>query len=207
MGGGDPTVTWMQGQVQKQRCGDLSFVHNPDESDSCKAEGRERGERGEERGERGEQAQAALRDTHLAGKAAGVIQGCCSRRLEQGCPCLPPSLWREAQGSEQNLLEGPALPTSLQATKSLPCASITAQPPWCFSNSANRGWGEGSGTTESTSLHRRANTSRGADGSLAARIPQLPGLQAEGTEPRLLRHCCHKPCVVCRTRSRREGKG
>lgn len=28
----------------------------------------------------------------------------------------------------------------------------------------------------------RANTSRGADGSLAARIPQLPGLQAEGTE-------------------------
>lgn len=120
---------------------------------------------------------------------------------------LPPSLWREAQGSEQNLLEGPALPTSLQATKSLPCASITAQPPWCFSNSVNRGWGEGSGTTESTSLHQRANTSRGADGSLAARIPQLPGLQAEGTEPRLLRHCCHKPWVVCRTRSRREGKG
>lgn len=62
-------------------------MHNPDESDSCKAEGRERGERREERGE---QAQAALRDTHLAGKAAGVIQGCWSRRLEQGCPCLPP---------------------------------------------------------------------------------------------------------------------
>lgn len=52
MGGGDPTVTWMQGQVQKQRCGDLSFMHNPDESDSCKAEGRERGEKGEEKGER-----------------------------------------------------------------------------------------------------------------------------------------------------------
>lgn len=49
-----PTVTWMQGQVQKQRCGDLSFVHNPDESDSCKAEGRERGEKGEEKGEREE---------------------------------------------------------------------------------------------------------------------------------------------------------
>lgn len=80
MGGGDPTVTWMQGQVQKQRCGDLSFMHNPDESDSCKAEGRERregrGERGEERREGGEQAQAALRDTHLAGKAARVNQGC-----------------------------------------------------------------------------------------------------------------------------------
>lgn len=77
--GGDPTATWMQGQVQKQRCGDLSFVHNPDESDLCKAEGRERGEKGEEkgeRGERGEQAQAALRNTHLAGKAVGVIQGC-----------------------------------------------------------------------------------------------------------------------------------
>lgn len=52
MGGGDPTVTWMQGQVQKQRCGDLSFMHNPDESDSYKAEGRERGEKGEEKGER-----------------------------------------------------------------------------------------------------------------------------------------------------------
>lgn len=51
-GGGDPTVTWMQGQVQKQRCRDLSFVHNPDESDSCKAEGRERGEKGEEKEER-----------------------------------------------------------------------------------------------------------------------------------------------------------
>lgn len=49
-----------------------------------------RGEREEETGERGEQAQAALRDTHLAGKAAGVIQGCWSRRLEQGCPWLPP---------------------------------------------------------------------------------------------------------------------
>lgn len=50
-GGGDPTVTWMREQVQKQRCGDLSFVHNPDESDSCKAEGRER-RKGEEKGER-----------------------------------------------------------------------------------------------------------------------------------------------------------
>lgn len=29
MGGGDPTVTWMQGQVQKQRCGDLSFCAQP----------------------------------------------------------------------------------------------------------------------------------------------------------------------------------
>lgn len=53
-GGGDPSVTWMQGQVQKQRCGDLSFVHNPDESDLCKAEGRERGEKGEEKGEKKE---------------------------------------------------------------------------------------------------------------------------------------------------------
>lgn len=42
----------------------------------------------------------------------------------------------------------------------------------------------GVGTTESTFLHLRANTSRGADGSLAARIPQLPGLQAVGTESR-----------------------
>lgn len=56
MGGRDPTVTWMQGQVQKQRCEDLSFVHNPDESDSCKAEGRERErrERRKGRGKRGE---------------------------------------------------------------------------------------------------------------------------------------------------------
>lgn len=49
------------------------------------------------------------------------------------------------------------------------------------SQRAERGvWG--AGTTESTFLHLRANTSPGADGSLAARIPQLPSLQAVGTE-------------------------
>lgn len=36
-----------QGQGGKQRFGDLSFVHNPDEKESWKAEGRE--QRGEER--------------------------------------------------------------------------------------------------------------------------------------------------------------
>lgn len=36
-----------QGQGGKRRFGELSFVHNPDEKDSWKAEGRE--QRGEER--------------------------------------------------------------------------------------------------------------------------------------------------------------
>lgn len=44
---GSPPSACMQGQERKRRFGDLSFVHNPDEKDSCKAEGREW--RGEER--------------------------------------------------------------------------------------------------------------------------------------------------------------
>lgn len=44
---GSPLSASMQGQEKKGRFGDLSFVHNPDEKESCKAEGRER--RGEKR--------------------------------------------------------------------------------------------------------------------------------------------------------------
>lgn len=44
---GSPPSTCVQGQERKRRFDGLSFVHNPDEKESCKAEGRE--QRGEER--------------------------------------------------------------------------------------------------------------------------------------------------------------
>lgn len=44
---GSPLSACVQGQERKRRFGDLSFVHNPDEKESCKAEGRK--QRGEER--------------------------------------------------------------------------------------------------------------------------------------------------------------
>lgn len=93
------------------------------------------------------------------------------------------SLQRETQGSKQSLLEGPALPMSLHKIISL-CQHHCSTPLVLLQQRQRRvGRGVwGVGTTESTSLHLRANTSRGADGSLAARIPQPPGLQAEGTE-------------------------
>lgn len=114
-GGGNPTVTWMQGQVQKQRCGDLSFVHNPDESDSCKAEGRERRKGRRKKGERRAGTGSAEGHTPCWESSRGY-----PRVLKQEAGAgvsLAPSLRRDAQGSKWNLLEGPALPTSLQATK------------------------------------------------------------------------------------------
>lgn len=64
----------------------------------------------------------------------------------------------------------------------------------------------GAGTTESTFLHLRANTSRGADGSLAARIPRLPGLQAEGTESSCSGTVATSPEWFAGLRAARKGK-
>lgn len=110
----------MQGQVQKQRCGYLSFVHNPDESDSCKAEGRERGEKGEEKGERREgreESRHRQRWGHTpCWESSRGYPGVLKQEAGAGVS-LAPSLRREAQGSKRNLLESPALPTSLKATR------------------------------------------------------------------------------------------
>lgn len=119
----------------------------------------------------------------MLGKQPGLTRGAEAGGWSRGVPGSLPVERGTRQQAEPPGRSCPAHVTSShKITSSMPASLLSplgASP--TASLRVGRGvWGVG--TTESTFLHLRANTPRGADGSLAARIPQLPGLQAVGTE-------------------------
>lgn len=124
---GSPPPACTQGRERKRRFGDLSFVHNPDEKESCKAEGRE--QRGEERRRR------RCVTTNLAWEAASGYSGGVEAREAGARVSLSPATSLDAaslagrlppRGERHEATSGTSLKvltcgwsvsTSLQATK------------------------------------------------------------------------------------------
>lgn len=174
-----------------------------------KAGREERKERRKGRGKTGERrAGTGSAEGHtLLGKQPGLSRGAEAGGWSRGVPGSLPAERGTRQQAEPSGRSCPAHITSSHKITSLCQHHCSTSLVLLQQHQQRVGRGVwGVGTTESTFLHLRANTSRGADGSLAASIPQLPGLQAEG-RVQLLRDCGHKSWVVCRTQSRQEGKG
>lgn len=124
---GSPPPACTRGRERKRRFGDLSFVHNPDEKESCKAEGRE--QRGEERRRR------RCVTTNLAWEAASGYSGGVEAREAGARVSLSPATSLDAaslagrlppRGERHEAASGTSLKvltcgwsvsTSLQATK------------------------------------------------------------------------------------------